>query len=657
MHLIKTIITTLFATLLFASIASGQNPKIDSLERLLNKHIRADTARVNLLNALAYELHAGDREKAQSYAQQSQDLCTKLNYPEGKAASLWTMGLAIMKSDKKGALDLFNEALKIATEVDDKVGVCNYQTAIGGITKTMGDMQASNEAYDQAFQTALKLNDKLLLLKCRFNLGNSKSSAGSPVEAAQQFQEAVKLATELSDEAMLARAYAALGVIHFRQGNAPTALEYYLQALHLNEKLNHYPTICSNLVNIAGIQSSQNDEQTALATLHKSLEIATQKRDSTYISTCYTNIGNIYKKMNNPEALDYFQKALVLSRYAPVSQTINVLANLGETYMIRGEFDAAMHQFDQALALAQKAGIQYAMGEVYITMGISCIEQKKYSQAKEYVEKSLEIAENIHYTELQKDCYLRLSEIYAATGNFKQAYASHKQHKLLFDELFNESNARKIALLESSYQFAKEREVYEIEKSRRELRIKSQRQTIVSLVLISLLVILLAVAIYWSDRLKKKVMRLEIEHMNRELEANQKAMAVAKLKLVQNSERDANTVKILEDIGKSTVGGQKSLSALINNYKLQTNHSNWEEFEILFTKVNTSFWDKLNELCPELTPNERKLCVFLKLNMNNKDIALITLQSEEALKKSRLRLRKKFDLDRSTNLSSFIQSL
>lgn len=135
-------------------------------------------------------------------------------------------------------------------------------------------------------------------------------------------------------------------------------------------------------------------------------------------------------------------------------------------------------------------------------------------------------------------------------------------------------------------------------------------------------------------------------------------MAVAKLKLVQNSERDAQAIKTLEDIGQSVVGADhKNLNSLINKYKFQSNHSNWEEFETLFTKVNTSFWEKLNELCPTLTPNERKICVFLKLNMSNKDIALITLQSEEALKKSRLRLRKKFDLDRSTNLSAFIQSI
>ena len=58
-----------------------------------------------------------------------------------------------------------------------------------------------------------------------------------------------------------------------------------------------------------------------------------------------------------------------------------------------------------------------------------------------------------------------------------------------------------------------------------------------------------------------------------------------------------------------------------------------------------------------LTVNERKICVFLRLNMGNKDIAQITFQSEEALKKAPLRLRKKLGIERTDNLATFIQNL
>lgn len=658
MHLIKQTLTTLMASLLFVAASRGQSPQIDSLETLLKKHTRIDTAKVHLLNALVYASYASDPQKAKAYAEQSRDFSSQLNDPKGKAASLWVTGLTLMRENKKEALDHFKAALKIAQEIGDKAEMSRYLGSIGNVSKELGDIKASTAAHQQALQIALEINNNELIFSTKINLAINMNSIGEPVQAAQYLQDAIKIATELNQKLPLAKAYGNLGSIHSRMGNHSTALEYYLLALQLNEKENDYQSTCINLINIAGVQSAQNEFETALATLNKALQLSTERQDSSRMTCCFANLGNVYQQMKSPKALGYFQKSLSMSKYAPIGQTINVLTNIGEIYANSGESAAAMGKFDEALALAQKINIKFALGEIYIKKGIFYLNQKKYSPAKNDIQKALSLAKEIHYTELQKDCHQRLSEIDAATGDFKNAYIQYIEYKALCDTLLNEKDTRKIALLESSYQFAKEREVYELEKSQQALRIQNQKQAILSLVVISLLVLLLSFAIYWSGRLRKRVLRLEIENMNRELEANQKAMAVAQLKLVQNSERDAHAIKMLEDIGKSTVGVEhKNLSSLINDYKFQSNHSNWEEFETLFTKVNTPFWEKLNELCPTLTPNERKLCVFLKLNMNSKDIALITLQSEEALKKSRLRLRKKFNLDRSVNLSTFIHNL
>jgi hypothetical protein len=43
--------------------------------------------------------------------------------------------------------------------------------------------------------------------------------------------------------------------------------------------------------------------------------------------------------------------------------------------------------------------------------------------------------------------------------------------------------------------------------------------------------------------------------------------------------------------------------------------------------------------------------------MSSKDIAQITFQSEDALKKARLRLRQKLEIGRETNLLVFLQNI
>jgi PAS domain S-box-containing protein len=157
---------------------------------------------------------------------------------------------------------------------------------------------------------------------------------------------------------------------------------------------------------------------------------------------------------------------------------------------------------------------------------------------------------------------------------------------------------------------------------------------------------------------KAKLMAMEIERISRELESNQKSETAATLKLIQNSERDAQTIERLMEIEESTNPASKQkINSLISDYKRISYNSNWEEFELLFEKVHSSFYEKLNMQYPNLTANERKICAFLKLNMSNKDIAQITFQSDDALKKARLRLRQKLEIERETNLVAFLQNI
>ncbi|HAN79239.1 MAG TPA: hypothetical protein DCQ31_16470, partial [Bacteroidales bacterium] len=133
-----------------------------------------------------------------------------------------------------------------------------------------------------------------------------------------------------------------------------------------------------------------------------------------------------------------------------------------------------------------------------------------------------------------------------------------------------------------------------------------------------------------SEAERQRLQALEMERINTELEANQKAMTVATLKLLQNSERDSQTIDQLAEIERNTnPEGKKQINTVISNYKRASFNSNWDEFELLFEKTHRTFYENLNTKFPNLTGNERKICAFLKLNMSSKDIAQITFQSED----------------------------
>jgi len=69
---------------------------------------------------------------------------------------------------------------------------------------------------------------------------------------------------------------------------------------------------------------------------------------------------------------------------------------------------------------------------------------------------------------------------------------------------------------------------------------------------------------------------------------------------------------------------QKIIQDVIRDLLLNSSKDVWKEFEVRFQEVHSDFYNNLNKQFPELTPNEKKISAFLRLNMSTKEISTIT---------------------------------
>lgn len=635
----------------------GSTSKTDSLKLMLKNHKKEDTTRVNLLNQIGLELFRTDKIECDKAANEALELSNKLGYLKGKANSLWVLGLSISNKDKKEALKKYTEALKISEVIGDKKSQCVYLNALGVIYKKTGKLELSDSAYFKSLHIAREINNKTAIQKSLINISINLIAKGDLVKASRQLYETIEIAEEMKDSLLLAKSYGNLGYINRMLGDLTKAHQYYRMALSLNDKMNDKTGKCVNLLNLSGIQNDLNETENALETINQAHLIAENNKDSVQIGVCYANIGNILKNSDKHKALNYLTRSLETPQREP-RQKISTLNSIGEIYMQLNKGEQAFDAFEQARSLSEKYKIPEITSEVYEKLGCYYLSLNNFPKAIECTQKSLEIANRIKYRQLEIEAHRTLSNIYARKGDYKNAYALAIKHKNLSDSIYNEKNYAKIALLENEYSFAKERDKLVSKQEKGEVQISKQRQLIVFLAIVCLLLIFLFSAMFYYSKLKKNMLALELKNTNDELEQNRKNMVLARLKLIQNAERDANTIKTLEEIKEALdVSETKKIASLIGNYKHSALQYNWKELETIFTKVNPEFHDKISKRFPDLTPNERKLCVFLKLNLGNKDISQITFQNEEALKKARLRLRKKLGLERSENLTSFIQGI
>ncbi len=152
---------------------------------------------------------------------------------------------------------------------------------------------------------------------------------------------------------------------------------------------------------------------------------------------------------------------------------------------------------------------------------------------------------------------------------------------------------------------------------------------------------------------QKEIIQLKNQSLNLEIESRNRELAVSTMSMVKKNSilNDLKTeLETITDLGKLP-----NVIRTIN--KNLNNEDDWKFFEKAFNHADKDFFKKVKEMHPELTPNDLRLCVYLRLNLSSKEIAPLLNISPRSVEIKRYRLRKKIDLPRHTNLNDYFISL
>ena len=145
--------------------------------------------------------------------------------------------------------------------------------------------------------------------------------------------------------------------------------------------------------------------------------------------------------------------------------------------------------------------------------------------------------------------------------------------------------------------------------------------------------------------LKNEKLKVEIDSKNREL-------AISTMSIIKKNEF-LNSIK--EKLAAAANPTQiKSVIRTID--KNITNDDDWEFFEEAFNNADKDFFRRLQEKHKELTPNDLRLCAYLRLNLSSKEIAPLLNISIKSVEVKRYRLRKKMNLAHEAGLTEYILS-
>lgn len=152
---------------------------------------------------------------------------------------------------------------------------------------------------------------------------------------------------------------------------------------------------------------------------------------------------------------------------------------------------------------------------------------------------------------------------------------------------------------------------------------------------------------------EQELMRIKNEQLQQEFENKNRELAASTMNLIKKNELLS---MIKEDLKKTGEGNNiKSVITTIN--KNINEDDTWDMFKEAFNNADKDFLKKIKKAHPLLTPNDLRLCAYLRLNLSSKEIAPLLNISIRSVEIKRYRLRKKMDLPHELGLVEYILSI
>lgn len=499
--------------------------------------------------------------------------------------------------------------------------------------------------------------------------GLSASHLGNYAQADSCFRLAMKTASELHDSSLVADIKTNLGIMYCEQGKLEEGIILFGEAMDYYEEAGNKAAVSDAALNIGVVMKMAGEYDKALTYIQKSTAIEEQTQVKSRLVSRYYNLADLYLEMNDQtKAYEYIKKTLVVAEEiasGPFVGECNFL--LGKYYYKKNDYKKATEYIRLALRETEKNGDRSLIARTNLWYAKALVSLRSYTEAILYARKAYEEAAGLHLLSVQRDAARVMAECYQETQQPEKALAWFETFHNVSDSINYFAQQKEIKRIEARYNYEKkerENELLRKETSLQEQRLRNRTITLFALflaIILSIVVIVLLInRIKYTKALHREQQLLslqKLEHLNKELEGKERELASKMMFLNQKNELIGRIIRQLQELQNAPDVDYKEINSLVNELRSDAPQSNWKEFETQFVQVHPDFYKRLYERFPNLSSHEQRICAFLRMNLNTKEIAAITGRSAKSIEVTRSRIRKKLGLSRTDNLSSFLASI
>lgn len=463
-----------------------------------------------------------------------------------------------------------------------------------------------------------------------------------------------------------------LALSKFRLAKAFSDYEFDLSENLLLESLEHAKAIDDSTImaivynGLGNLQNVLKNNENALNYYNKSLDIYLRHNKYASAASTYSNIGILHSKIpGDTLCMVYYTKAVEINKKAKnyFWLTSNYM-NMGNYNIMFGKLDEGLNYLQQSLKLVEEHNYRNKYPGIYNSLSFYYIKIKDYKESVNYANKALVISKEQNNRIMELKALSHLKEAYYKMSDIENAYRYFEQIKIVSDSISMHNKLKELDFLEMKYKYVEEQKQQELERVLLEAKYYRNERTYLIILSLAGLIIFTFSFLYNNQRnrihrknLEQKNTLLEKEKLYKDLEIKNKELTTGVMYSIQKNKVLSTLTEELVEIEKTAIKDETrdAINKISRKIQDSVDGNAWEEFEIRFQQVHIKFYEILAKEYPELTPNEKRLCAFLRLDMSTKEISRITGQSILAIERARNRLRKKLGIsNKDINLITFL---
>ncbi|WP_372775232.1 hypothetical protein [Mangrovibacterium sp.] len=343
-------------------------------------------------------------------------------------------------------------------------------------------------------------------------------------------------------------------------------------------------------------------------------------------------------------------------------KSASLLMKQGQHHQALPLLAAAAHELENLA----KSGAVHASTKSFLIILYAQIAQcyqatGQAEQAKSFFQKSLLVEDtNGEHTFYRAYVYRRYAQLLFEDGDSRKAFVNLMLANDINERYLNPRNENTQGFLSLKNPYLEELQKKNKELNANKLALaestgEALRFRISFFITLFLLIsagLIILIRVQRLKHLREKAKNEEEQHLGQMLlEEKNKELTTNTLQLIEKEE----LIKTLSELISRNPTDDTSKKILSNIEKRSGNL--WESFNARFVSQNENFYERLQAKVPDLSSTDLKICALIKLNFSGKEMAYLLGISLGSVHVARHRIRKKLNLERDVNLTSYINAI